>query len=195
MTTAADVIELATLECEVIEGSLLVSGGEVDSLMGLETIREITLTLQVTGATQLVDLEGLGGLEQVSNLSFESDDNLSSIALPALRSTGGLSVTSLSSAEFIELPLLQSVTGSVLVNGNEALTSIEMDSLESIGTLSVGSNPNLLTLNGLPSLSEAERLFIIENPKLPQCEVDAIAERTEALCSPCTDNDGGAMCD
>ena len=71
-----------------------------------------------------------------------------------------------------------------------------MDALTSIEGLWVQGNEQLLTLHGLPSLVDAGSAFYIDgNPRLPQCEVDAIVERAGAFCYPCANDTTATECD
>lgn len=127
--TAEDAAQLAALSCDVIDGSLRLGGGEIDSLSGLATIREVTGSLQVIAT-----------------------GNLTSIELPVLKVIDGTNIPaglepllflSLPDVVSIRLPLLQTVGGNVNISLNPSLMSIEMDSLESVDTLQIGNNPML----------------------------------------------------
>lgn len=172
MMTADDVARLAALKCQIVQGSLRVSGNEIDTLDGLATIREVT-----------------------GSFSVQTNDQ-PQIELSALRAVGeDLLFLGLTSAESIQLPSLESVGGRLTITENPSLTSVQLDSLESVTEqLVIGGNDNLLTLNELPSLENLGGFLVTANPKLPQCEVDAIAERVGVDCYPCSGNDTAAIC-
>ena len=202
MATAAEVARLAALQCNVVEGSLQVSGPNIDSLTGLESIHEITESLEIV-AGSLTDLSGLKGLEKVGlHLVFQDVGSLNSLELPILKSVGGqASFNCKKSLETIRLPALESVgTGTsdeLSIVQCPDLTHVYMDALKSLtGILNVAYNDNLLTLNGLPSLTSARGLSVLLNPKLPQCEMDAVGVRIGHSCSSssCKGNDTTATC-
>lgn len=172
MTTEEDVARLAELRCEIVDGSLDISGNQVGSLTGLGTISEVT-----------------------GDFTIRNNDQ-SPIALPPLRVVDqDLTLLGLSALESIDLPLLESVGDALSITGNSSLVSIEMDSLRSGTILAIGLNDELVTLNGLPALQSVDIFIIGYNPKLPQCEVDMLVDRVDAICSACTGNDTTATCD
>ncbi len=175
--SAEDLARLAQLSCHVIEGSLRIEGNGVEDLSGLASIREISGSLQVLGS------------------------NLTSIELPALKVVGGTNMLlgteavtfiALPAVTDVELPSLESVGGAVNISVDPQLASIDLGSLETVETLQISNNDELARLNTSPTLQPGS-LWISENPKLPQCEVDAIAERTGASCV-CSGNDATATC-
>lgn len=206
ITTAADVAQLAALQCNVVEGALQIGGAKIDSLAGLESIHEITGNLEMGGS--LPDLGGLKGLEKVGGtLRVDSVVNLNSFELPILKSVGAQvyfvadGALRVKSLETIRLPALERVgTGpndELTIVQWADLTHVYMDALKSVtGILNVDYNDELLTLNGLPSLTSARGLSVLLNPKLPQCEMDAIGARIGHPCSSssCTGNDTTATC-
>jgi hypothetical protein len=112
------------------------------------------------------------GRKASRNLYILSNVTLPSVRLPSLRSVGTLTILEC-----------------------EAIIDVDMPALEIVeDQLSIYGSPNLLTLHSLPSLEMTSSVF--ENPQLPQCEVDAIAERIGISCvSLCSGNDEQATCD
>jgi ferredoxin len=183
-----EVAQLAALQCERLDGPLIVYGG-VTSLAGLETIHTVTRQVAIYDAPELEDISGLSGLETVGGRILLSVLAVTEIEFQALEEVGaGLLFVSLLSAQHILLPKLTSVREDCDINSTSA-TEIDLDALEHVsGKMRIFSNPNLTTLNELPSLVEAQSLEIAMNESFPQCEADAIAARLSVACPLCTDN-------
>ena len=182
-----DVAQLAALKCERLDGPLIVFG-DVTSLAGLETLRVVKSQVSIDGL-ELDDLSGLSGLETVEGQIVLSGLAVTDVEFPSLKDVGaGLLFVSLGSVQRILLPELTSVGEDCDINSTSA-TEIDLDALEHVGdNMRIFSNPNLTTLNELPSLVEAQSLEIDLNENLPQCEADAIAARLSLACPLCTDN-------
>ncbi len=195
MSSAEDVARLASFQCTVFQGSLSATGSEISDFSGLESILAINGSLRIEAASELSSLDALSGLVTISEHLVLSDlPKLGAIELPALEQVrGSLSITSVSAPQ-IRMEGLKSVGVSLSINANQALTSIEMNSLQRVPKLLVGLNSVLETLHGLPALVELQTMQMAHNPKLPQCEVDAIASRAD-LCDPCDQNDPNGTCE
>jgi len=141
----------------------------------------------------LANLKGLENLEQATDVSITNASGLTTLVLAGLKAVERLELDTLDSTTRIQLPSLE--TANYIGIENHDLLSLEMDALTSVSRdLVIGANPNLETLNGLPSLmSVGGNLSIVNNLKLPQCEVDAIAVRLGG-CQACTGNDAMAVC-
>ncbi len=82
--TDDDVAQLAALRCEVIAGSLTVAGTEITSLLGLETLREVTGSLRISspfGTLSGVDGHTLHGFGEPHRAGDESGCMPQSICL------------------------------------------------------------------------------------------------------------------
>jgi hypothetical protein len=190
----ADVARLAALGCTLIDGSVQVVQGDADSLVGLESVSEITGSLTIDGA-KLSDLRGLDGLASVHTLTVERLD-IQSIELPALSHVGQFTATLLPMLQVLSLPALETADTGVMITACSVLPRFDLRALQTVGNeLNVSLNDALLTLGGLPALTSAVSLRMVDNPMLPQCEVDAIAARlgsgTHCTCSA---NDTNATC-
>ena len=183
-----EVAQLAALKCDRLDGPLIVYG-DVTSLAGLETIRMVTSQISID-VHDLDDISGLSGLETVDGrLVLSGLDALTEVEFPALKDVGAsLLFVALGSVQRILLPQLTSVGEDCDINGTSA-TEIDLDALEHVGAnMRIFSNPDLQTLNELPSLVEAGSLEIAMNESFPQCEADAIAARLNLSCPLCTGN-------
>jgi hypothetical protein len=194
LSTANDVAQLAAEDCEILEGGLNVYGGSITSLSGLETIKKITGALRVND-TKLADFSGLSGLSEVGDaLVFSNDKPLGDLTLPALTQVGGDLVFDVpNGVTSFDAPKLELVTGGLVFAVNGDLQSIRLDSLRSAKQISIQSNPVLTTFHGFPALTSVSTLTVLDNPKLPQCEVAALDSRLHA-CSTCSGNDTKATC-
>lgn len=196
----ADVASLAALGCTVIDGALafvhLDASNQVfvHNLVGLESIREITGSLTIDGG-KLVDLKGLDGLQTVKTFTVQRLD-IQSIELPALKHVGQFTATDLPKLTVLRLPALDTADTGVMITTCSLLQSVELNALKSVTQeLNISMNNELLKLNGLPKLKSVPTLRVLLNPKLPQCEVDAIATRLgSATTCTCVGNDSSATC-
>lgn len=194
--TNDDVARLAALGCTIIDGSLDAHGG-FNTLAGLETIREIKGSFHMIQSHQLSDLSGFAGLETVmQDFTVEQSRGLTSAQLPALTTVGAhFSLNTLLGVEKINLSALKTVGGALDIVACSLVPSLKLDKLESVGgQFHIALNDGLTSLNGLPALGSVDGLRISNNPKLPQCEVDAVATRLGVGCSSCTGNDTKAIC-
>jgi hypothetical protein len=188
----ADVARLAALGCTVIDGAVEVVAGEADSLVGLETVSTVTGDITIDGA-RLKSLQGLDRLAQAQSLTIERED-LESLVLPALRTVHQFTAMGLPKLAALRLPSLVKVDTTLTITACAILPSIELDALESAGqAINISLNDELMTVHGLPALKSVPDIQFTLNPKLPQCEVDAIAARFSTHCS-CNLNDAQATC-
>jgi hypothetical protein len=188
LATQEDVDRFAALRCERIAGSLVIGGSslgvsDITSLQGLQTIRELTGYLNISLAN--ITTIDLPNLRVVSDYGAQYSGEI------------GLEVYSMPQLVSIRMPALERVNAEIVVLDNPQLQSIELDSLQSVFgminlcqrepyplTFAIDDNPELTTLNCLPSLQEA-LLRVTNNPKLSQCELDAVEQRDVAACMQC----------
>lgn len=184
---------LAALQCTVIEGSIS-CGGSVDDLGGLGTIREITGGLSVLSASALNDFDGFSSLETLHDLVIQNV-NVASVRLPALKEVEGhVDLEVLSSLTSVELPSLATIGAYLTVTVCPLLPELRLDKLESVGqALNVSADGALTTVHAFPALLSVGQLQFTSDPKLPQCEVDALATRLGVKCM-CSGNDTQATC-
>lgn len=165
--TSDDIRKLENIECVV--GDLSIVGSELDSLAGLESLKQIEGGLAIRNNYALNSLRGLNNLTLVSK-EFDIENN------PSLTSLGGLdnliqfgrlminnndALTSLNGlSDDLTVP-----GGALIILNNDALTSISaLSSLTRVNaTLTISDNPALTTLSGLDSLSSVGTGLIISN--------------------------------
>jgi len=163
-------------------------GGSFSSLSGLSSltslgelsIEDTNFLTSLSGMTSLSSLGGLhlfnarvltslaglpAGLNMIKNLSLESNDSLQS--LEGLSPLVG--VKSLVISDNPNLTGISALAGSVF-SGNDSYPVFD----EKIPSLQIVDNPNLVSLNGVPSISPLgafEHLVIVNNPLITTLSV------------------------
>lgn len=169
LDSADAVAALAQQECVIVEGSLQVTGAEIDDLAGLENIRKVTGAVQVMQTSKLENLRGLAGLE-ITGLNLISNTGLSNVSgLDALRIVrGGLLLSGNSLIQ--DLSELEGVVferGSLTFSGNEGLLTLDgLDGVAAVDDVLIAGNPKLTTVNSLQRLAESKNLTITQNEVL-----------------------------
>jgi len=186
--------------CTVIEGSVNISGANINNLNGLAAITAIRGSLFIGGNPLLTNVNGLGNLVTVGGEAriFYNDklpnlngmSKLNSIAgdfmidhNPAMTSLGGLNglttvgrdftiSTNYSLVNMEGLNSLDSVGRYFSISENKLQSLQGLSSLRSLpGTLAIGNNYTLNRLSGLDSLvSVGTNLNISKNPGLKTLE-------------------------
>ncbi len=102
------------------------------------------------------------------DLTASSWANLTTVSLPVLTKTSALKINGLSLLTSITAPKLQSALGDVDLSANQALTTLDVSSLQSIGGLfAFGSNSTMDNLNAFKTLtSVGGDLNLSEMPSL-----------------------------
>ena len=104
----------------------------------------------------LANLTGLSGVQQLNQLSVSGNASLKNLQGLALRTVAELGIDN---------------NGALAdLTGLETLTSVS-------STLSVQSNPSLISLRALSGLTSAGSMYVADNRRLPQCEVEWLAKR------------------
>jgi hypothetical protein len=121
-----------------------------------------------------IDLRALGGVTCITGSLWMSDSNLADLA---------------------GLETLQAVGGSITIENNLALTSLNgLGNLKSAQLLRIQNNPILASLAGLGGLRLlSNELAISSNPALPACWADRVAAQVGQTCA-CSDNTGEESC-
>lgn len=174
---ALKMIEIEPLDYWRVKGSVTISSNDVltdvvltvnrtgdISFTGSAQLKRITFDqLERASAISVVSLPNLvsinfPNLHQVIVGSFQIHYCLSlpSISLPSLTHIGGsMGITvNLYGLKEISAPLLAVVSGSLDIYFNYILTSVVMGSLTRVGTVYIGSNSQLMSLDFLSSLAQ-----------------------------------------
>lgn len=123
-------------------------------LKGLKAVNSINLD----DANTLESLHGLESLERINDVFYiRYCDSLTSIeALSSLREIG-------SNMELIDSDNLQSLAG--------------LESLKKISAMILEYNDELRSIEALSGLEELSGLAVEDNPKLPRCQAEALADK------------------
>jgi len=131
---------------------------------------ELGEQIMVGGIIEIHDNRDCNTVEQCGNGVYEGDyiitDEASLQGLSDYREvTGNLRIAETSFARIDGLECLAIVGGNLIIEGNEALTSMDFSSLTSVGGLDVYLNGSLETMN-FSSLSSGDHIWIRENDSL-----------------------------
>jgi hypothetical protein len=213
-TTVTSAEELAALEgCTVLHGSLYVWGSDATSLAPLAGLQTIEGTLSIQKNPGLVDLRGLerltdlwGCLELRDNAALTSVDGVESLA--RIGTCLSIGTSDPKDDEPHGNPVLGNLDGLASLGEVGLFVTIEynrelgdLDGLSSLGVvggdLRVRRNGALASVEGLLALErfEGDHVTIAENPVLPNCQAQQLAETlgasadvhgndTEASCVP-----------
>ena len=154
LTTQAEVDDFAVTYpgCTAISDGLIVSGSDINNLLGLSGITQITGGFSISNNPLLENLNGLENLISITiSGSFTIRDNALLSSISALSSLSGPVGYSL---EIINNPSLQSL------NGLQNVTSPGDDDLH------IENNDMLTNLNGLESMTSADDVVIWGNDAL-----------------------------
>lgn len=154
----------------------------------------ITAGVMIMASEALTSVAGLKGLSQSGSLWISGAPSLKEIRLDALTECAECKITSLLKLQRLELPSLK--RAQVLrVASNLRLQTLSLPLLQSVEReLSVIVNDALTSVGTLEQLSSVGVMQFAENPKLPQCFVDALGARLNACQIRCGSNDEKATC-
>ena len=154
----AAVDALGALNCDVIEGNLVISNGsgpDISNLDGLSGITSIGGSLNIELNFTLTNLDGLSGITSVGgSLNIDSNDALTNL-------DGLAGITSV--AEYLQIANNLALTN---LDGLSRITSIG-------GYLNIIDNSALTNLDGLANVVSVEELVIKQNSVLSQCSAIA----------------------
>jgi hypothetical protein len=150
-----------------------------DLLTGVEfpALQTVTEGLQITSNQSLVGvsfpaLTQVGGLVDVSY-----NASLRSLPLPALERVGdSLTVSSDGLLTSLSLPALSSVTGTILVF-DLGISSLGAPLLEEAAVVEAALLPALTSIDLRALARVSTRLALYSDPRLPQCQADAVLAR------------------
>jgi hypothetical protein len=157
----------ALSNCGTLQGDVTISGAGQINILGL---------LSVSGA---LNISGIGGsskfnvvlpsLKTAGNITVQFVDLLTLSALAQV--TSGDFVISNNTFVPLNLPKLQHVDGSLVINNNQGLSNVQLPALASIGGSSTGSgnmtiqdNPSLNTLTSLNDLNSVKGNISMRGP-------------------------------
>jgi hypothetical protein len=163
----------------------------VDGLESLTAVQSIVIAANAT----LLDVDGLSGLDNAVSFTISNNVGMTIARVTGLSFLRGeLTIAANPSLEQVSFPVLERVGGGLTVASNESLVAADFSSLLSVAeSLIVSQNPELDTLT-IENLSSVSAILINDNPKLPQCVVDAIDADLMA-CESCQGNDESTSCD
>jgi hypothetical protein len=141
---------------------------------GLRASRDLNILARVDEFPSIVTifnmeyLKNVNGLESVRHIG----DGLHIQLNPELQNLEGL--TSLESVAMGDSP-----QSDMYLYGNPKLETLEgLESLKEVGmALIIDEHANLRSIEALESLEQVKALKITDNPKLPTCQAEALAER------------------
>lgn len=153
IASAADLAALAGVA--EITGSLTLSGTDLTSLAGLESLEVVGGSVTLAQNAGLTSLDALASLREVGG-TLEIREN------PALDDAGGLAA-------------LETVQGDLVIVSNPTLVALGFTSLREVtGTLSIYFNDSLSTLSGMPALTGVGSILLYFNPSLTSLDFDAM---------------------
>ncbi len=202
---------------ETLQGIVLSDSPSIVDFTGLETVAAISIV-----ARNNASLKSVLGLENAATVHLQVADcpafddltalsSVDEIGMAVLNNTGLTDLAGLESTSTLErlqlwknsklvdlgaLSNLEDITSNIQIIENPVLTSLSgLEALRTVPSVTIYGNPELTTL-ALESLENpSSSLEITGNPKLPQCEVDALVTRMGATCSfYCDDNDSDGVC-
>ena len=165
-----------------ITGNLVVNVTNPENLNFLNWLTSVGGNLEIQNNGSLANLNGLNALTTVGgDLSIGNNT--------ALRNLNGLNT-------------LSSVGGLFAIYRNDILTNFDgLSALTSVGSsnpyggLSIYENAELADMTGLNALTTVNGDFsVTDNPMLPECQADNLADRLGLTTSTITGNDETATC-
>jgi hypothetical protein len=186
---------------------------DVEGLSHLESVDEIEIAAPLTTLAGLRNLTTAGSLRligtRLTTLAGLGNLSLSWLDLfenPLLRNLTGLSAnTELGSLMLDANPELVSLTGlemltslgyQLAISRNDSLTSLAgLENLTTVEIFVIAQNANLASVSALESLTNVGGEFsVIDNPRLPTCEVRALHDVTGGSPLTVMGNQGPTNC-
>lgn len=187
----------ALSQMKTAEVSLSFAGNSaLVSLDGLQSVKNV-YSFMFTSNERLADVSGFSPETVSENVLVAGNGSVLGVAFPQLRSIGGsVQLTGEVVCKSLKMPALDYVGGTLLVSANPELEEVDVAGLTRVGGVTITENEALLTIGGLPALTDVDMtMAITRNPSLAQCEVDQIAARFPEACTYCVDNDPTALCE
>eukprot|EP00958_Prasinococcus_capsulatus_P003333 scaffold306_cov525-Prasinococcus_capsulatus_cf.AAC.21 len=164
-------VSAASAGVEEITGFLTVfeQGLQHPSELGSADLTLVQGYIYLWDNEQLQDLEGLEKLQAVHGALHMYGNGLTSLTgLYSLTSLGGLNMASNDLLGSLEgLTALQKVNGEVYIGNSQILDLHGLEQVQEVnGSLTLTSNENMQSLNGLSSLTSLQELRVASNPML-----------------------------
>ncbi len=165
LQSAADFARYAS--CDRVTGDLRIQHSTLSSLEQLAQLRSVAGTLEISGNSELDDLQGLEQLTSVGALEIRDNAELDSLTgLDQLRS-----VSSIDISDNAELENLEGLGGvervhSLTIERNGLYDTLGLDRLTEVGELTIKNNRKLISLRGFKGLARAQHIEIQHNPLL-----------------------------
>ena len=179
--------------CDVVEGSLTISGDDIVNLNGLIGIKKVIYQLEIKNNPSLVNFNGLNTLKSaeilyVSNnnslLNFLGLDNLEKVTSRFYVNSNDLLINfnglnkldyvynfsirvNNSLTNLIGLTNLKKIASSFYIVSNASLIDFTgISSLNEVYALNIHDNPSIINLNGFQTLSKLDNFYIVSNASL-----------------------------
>ncbi|MEZ4955021.1 MAG: CARDB domain-containing protein [Saprospiraceae bacterium] len=134
--------------CEIIEGQLVIEGGDISDLTPLSSLKEIRKVLVIRNNSNLLTLNGLNNLTTIGGLAVVNNPLLKNL----------LPLSNVNSDDLSPL-VFQKNKAMIDLKGLEGITGVQY--------LSISENSNLTTLEGLNNLAIGKSDFLVsQNPAL-----------------------------
>lgn len=146
-------------------GDFYISGNNITSFLGLDSLKFVWGDLNINNNTEILDFSGLEGLEKIGgSLMVVANNKMVTLeGLHTLESIGGAFwiQENIELLHFDDISSLKSL-GSLYVKNNPNLTSISMpNQLVTLGHLVLEGNMELSDLSGMSSVTEVNGNIII----------------------------------
>ncbi|MDB4491111.1 proprotein convertase P-domain-containing protein [Luminiphilus sp.] len=170
LTNQAEVDALGETGCDVIEGSLNISGSDITNIDSLANLTSVGDGLGIDSNAALTNLDGLANISSVGGYLFiisnQALTNLDGLANISSVGGGGLSIFSNQALTNLDgLANITSVGDYLQIYDNAALTNLDgLANISSVGgDLYIFSNQALTNLDGLANISSVGGYLDIRN--------------------------------
>jgi hypothetical protein len=180
LITGTDITAIPKLpKLEIVTGDIVIAGNaQLESLAGLEAVKEVGRSYLLQGNAALTDVSALGKLQRVGSISINANDALLDLAglEPFVDISTTISITNNASLESLTgLDNLTNAGRVITIRNNRALSSVAaLDQLRAAITVEISGNIVLPAIS-LTSLEKLDgRLVINTNPALTGVELPSL---------------------
>ncbi len=163
-----------------VGGDLIVSGGTLSSLEGIQSVATIGGELLVADLDALTNMDAFQVLTNVGGpITIGPLAGLTALdGFLVLPHATALTLVELPALTVIDgFPALAAVDGKWLVRGTGLDGIAPVAAVTAVGTLTVTGNADLVSLEAFGALVRAYRMVITDNPALPTSRAESMAER------------------